>query len=335
MMVKIGIVGAGLRGRLFERALRSQRAEVVGFAEPSKRVAELAGNETGVPVYDSHLALLEAEDPDAFIVATPDFAHRDVAVELASRGKHLLIEKPLATSLEDAEAIYDAVTSAGVRSLVGFENRWNPHVVKAKELIDRGALGRPISAGAVLSNSYSVPLEMLSWAAKSSPAWFLMPHSVDLLVHLLGQKPVTVQAMSSRGELAARGVDTRDAVHALLRFEDGAIATLTSVWTLPDARESIVDFNFSIVGTEGSVSADLTHQGLTTVTDKYRSEWPLEGRIGTAEVGMAAWMAQQFAAGLESGEEFGPGVEHGLLVTRVICAIEESADSGQPVVVGG
>jgi predicted dehydrogenase len=329
-MVTIGIVGAGLRGRLFAEALREQPdVTVVGLAEPSARVAEEARAATGLPVTASHAELLEAVDPDAVIVATPDFAHRQIAVDVADAGKHLLIEKPVATNLDDAHAIAAAVHRSGVRCLVGFENRWNPHVVQAKAAM--ASVGEPITASATLSNSFFVPTTMLSWAAQSSPAWFLMPHTVDLVLWLTGRAPVSVSAVGSRGVLANRGIDTWDVVHALVTFDDGSTATLSSAWTLPDAGDGIVDFRFQVIGTEGSVTADLSHQGLTVVSDKYRSAWPVSGRIGRSQVGPAVWMVQDFAAGLVDGGELGPGIDHGVLVTQIICAIEESITTGQTV----
>jgi predicted dehydrogenase len=331
-MLKIGIVGAGLRGRLFADALRDQPGvTVVGFAEPSERVAAAAHEDTGLPVSPSHGALLEDHDPDAVIIATPDFAHREAAVDVASAGKHLLIEKPLATTLDDAHAIADAVRAGGARCLVGFENRWNPHALKAHDAISAGTLGTPITSSAVLSNSYFVPTRMLSWASASSPAWFLMPHTLDLLTWLNDSPVASVSAIASDGVLAARGIATKDVFHALVTFESGATATLSSVWVLPDAGEGIVDFRFQVIGTAGSVSADLSHQGLSLVSDRSRSEWPLSGRIGRSPVGPPVWMVQQFAAALQDGGELGPGVDHGLAITRAICAIELSVELGRSV----
>ncbi|MGW6278718.1 Gfo/Idh/MocA family protein [Kribbella sp. NPDC055071] len=331
-MLRIGIVGAGLRGRLFADALAdSSGVEVIGFAEPSARVAEDAATSTGLPVVGSHVDLLSDLAPDAVIIATPDFAHRQVAVDVAHYGAHLLIEKPLATTLDDADAIAAAVASGGGRCLVGFENRWNPHVLKAYESIQAGEIGVPITSNATLSNSYFVPTTMLSWAGRSSPAWFLMPHSIDLLTWLTGRTPTRVSAVGSRGVLERRGVDTWDVIHALLTFDDGTTGSISSAWILPDAGEGIVDFRFGVVGTEGSVAADLSHQGLATVTDRQRSLWPLAGRIGRSAVGPAVWMVQDFAAGLIDAGALGPGIDQGLLVTETICAIERSLETGNSV----
>ena len=324
-MIRFGIVGAGLRGRMYAEALAGEPGvEVAAFAELSERVAEAARAATGLPVVSSHDELLSQHDLDAVIVATPDFAHRDAAVAAATAGKHLLVEKPLAMNLDDAYEIRDAVHAGGATCLVGFENRWNPHVVQARRAIESGTLGTHITSTATLSNSYYVPTQMLSWAAKSSPAWFLMPHTVDLMLLFSGRVPVSVTAVASDGVLKARGIDTWDVVHALITFDDGTTASLSSAWTLPDGTDAIVDFRFQFIGTEGTISGDPIHQGLEFVTDRSRAQGTLSGRIGKSLVGAPVWMVQEFAAGLLRGEAIGPGVDHGVLVTEVICAIERS-----------
>ncbi len=324
-MLRCGIVGAGLRGQMYARALADEPGvEVVAFAETSAAVAVAARDGFGLPVETSHEALLDRHDPDLVIVATPDFAHRDAALAVAQAGKHLLIEKPLAMNLEDAWAIRDAVREGGGACLVGFENRWNPHVVTAHRGIEAGVTGRHITSTATLYNTYFVPEQMLSWAAKSSPAWFLMPHTVDLVLWLSGRATVSVMAVGSSGVLKARGIDTLDVVHALITFDDGTTASLSSAWTLPDGGDAIVDFRFQVIGTDGSIAADPIHQGLDVVTDRVRTQGTLGSTIGKAQVGAPVWMAQEFAASLIRGEPIGPGVDQGVLVTEVICAIEES-----------
>ena len=330
--MKFGIVGAGLRGRMYAEALADvPGVEVVSFAEPSQRVADAAWRETGIPVVPTHVELLAQRKLDAVIVATPDFAHRDAAVAVAEAGLHLLVEKPLAMTLPEAYAIRDAVERGGASCLVGFENRWNPHVLSTKRAIEAGTIGTPITSSATLSNSYFVPTQMLSWAAKSSPAWFLMPHTVDMLLWYTGRTPVSVMATASSGVLRERGVDTHDVVHALLTFDDGTTASLTSAWTLPDGTDAIVDFHYQVIGTEGAISGDPIHQGLDVVTDRRRTQGTLGGRIGISQVGAPIWMAQEFATNLLRGEVTGPGVDQGVLVTEVICAIEASFTRGEAV----
>jgi predicted dehydrogenase len=324
-MVRVAIVGAGVRGRLFARALGDQSDVLVtGFAEPNGVTATAVHEETGLPVFASHRELFEQTAPDAAIIATPDFAHRDAAVDAAERGLHILLEKPVATNLADARAIEEAITRAGVQCMVGFENRWNPHCVRAHEAVEQGNLGRVISQSATLSNSYYVPTRMLPWAARSSPAWFLMPHTVDLMLWLSGRTPATVTATGHRGVLAARGVDTWDVVHALITFDDGTTANATSAWILPDSSPAIVDFTFSVLGDAGSVKADLSNQGLVQADTAWHSLWPVGGDVNGELIGAPVWMARNFARALRDGTPVGPTIRDGVRVTEVICAIEES-----------
>lgn len=328
-MPRVGIVGAGIRGRLFAQALAGvPGVEVIGLADSSERVANEAREATGLAVHASHDEMLET-GPDAVIVATPDFAHKDAAVAAANAGCALLLEKPVATSLADAYAIRDAVRATGVRCMVGFENRWNPHLVRVGEAVHQGELGAVASQSYTLSNTYFVPTQMLSWAAKSSPAWFLMPHTTDLAIWLADSRPVEVFATGSRGLLEQRGVDTWDVVHALVTFENGSTANLTSAWILPESMDGIVDFTFQVIGSNGSVRGDLGHQGLVMATDQQRSLWPVGGTVPGELIGAPVWMARHFVRQLETGTELSPSLDEGVLVTEVICAIERSLASGQ------
>ncbi|MGC4107229.1 MAG: Gfo/Idh/MocA family oxidoreductase [Thermomicrobiales bacterium] len=328
-MLKVAIIGAGLRGRMYAAALADvPEVEVVRFVEPSPRVADAAWRETGIPTLPSHDELLAQVTFDAAIVATPDFAHHAPAVALAEAGTHLLVEKPLAMTVPEARAIRDAVARGGRTCLVGFENRWNPHVQATKRAIEADTIGTPITSSATLSNSWFVPEQMLSWAAKSSPTWFLMPHTVDMLLWLTGRSVQSVSAVASRGVLAARGIDTVDVVHALLTWDDGTTSSLTSSWVLPDGQDAIVDFRYQVIGTEGAITGDPIHQGLDVTTDRRRTQGTLAGRIGMAQVGAPIWMAQEWAHNLLSGKATGPGVEQGVVVTEIVSAIEQSYEAG-------
>lgn len=316
---------------MFEEALRGQPGvQVLGFAEPSRSVSDVTRQATGLPVLSSHQALLDELNPEAVIVATPDFAHRDAAVDAGRAGKHLLIEKPLADNADDLDAIMAAVSEGGGRCMVGFENRWNPHFVSMKALVDAGELGAAVTLSANLSNTCFVPTSMLSWAARSSPIWFLMPHTIDLARHLTRQEPIRVHAIGSRGLLAARGVDTWDVVHALITMTSGVTVALTSAWILPEAGDSIIDFTLTLVGSTGSARAEISRQGLTTTTDKQRAGFPFGGTIGRSKIGAAPLMAQDFAQSLIDGRPFRAGLADGVAASRVALAIEESLRSGQP-----
>ncbi len=324
--MRIGIAGCGIRGQLFARALQGEPGvELAGMCDPSAAARERAAVVFGGPIRPSHGELI-ALGLDALVVATPDFAHRQVAVDAAAAGLQLMVEKPIATSIDDADAIVAAVEAAGVSCFVAFENRWNPSFRKLRRVVEAGDLGEIVSVTAVLSNSYYVPTEMLSWAGSSSPAWFLMPHVLDLAVWISGGDPLSVVARGRRGELASRGIDTWDSVHALFELDGSAIANLRTEWVLPDGRPSIVDFRVDVTGTRGSFSVDNSDQGIRMATaDRFSSLGALPEDIDGHEQSMAAWMVRSWAGGLLAGTPAGPDARHGALITRAVELAHRSA----------
>lgn len=324
--MRIGIAGCGLRGILFARALQSEsEVDIVGMCDPSAPAADRAASVFDGPVLASHRELID-RGLDALVVATPDFAHREVAVDAAKAGLQLMVEKPIATSVADAGAIVEAVDAAGVSCFVAFENRWNPSFRKIRRAVELGDLGEVVSVTAVLSNTYYVPTEMLSWAELSSPAWFLMPHVLDLAIWISGGDPLSVVARGRRGELAARGVNTWDSVHALFELDGGALANLRSEWVLPEGRPSIVDFRVDVTGTRGSASIDNSDQGLHLATENgHKSIGLLPEDVDGHEQSMAAWMVRSWARGLIAGTPVGPDARHGAIITRAVELAHRSA----------
>lgn len=332
-MTRIGIVGAGIRGQLFQEALTAvPEVTVVGMCDPSAAVrARVASRmQPSVKVVETHQELY-ALGLDAVVVATPDFAHTEPVLDACAAGLDVVVEKPLAMSVGEATAMRDAVEAAGVRCVVAFENRWNPAFIRAQEGL--ASTGPLITQWVRLSNSFSVPTDMLrSWASRSSPGWFLMPHTVDIAMWMSGSAPVSVSAIGRRGTLAARGVDTWDVLLAHLRFADGSLASLESSWVLPDGLPSKVDFRYDAVSEGARVEFDLGQQGVRITETKTANAGLLPFTAGGAAQGMPQWMIRDVVAGLAKGETVGPDVHHGLLVTRVVAAIHASAEAdGQPV----
>ncbi len=321
--LRVGIVGAGLRGRMFAAVLAGiPGVELVGFAD-TMRPDGLTG-----PVYDSAAELCEKAAPEAIILATPDHLHAEAAVEIARHGIPIMLEKPVATTANDVIAIRDAIQAGGGRCMVAFENRWNPHFLRIREQMDRGRIGRVLHQQAVLSNSYFVPTTMLRWAEHSSPLWFLMPHTVDLVTWMAGAGVRSVSAQGSRGVLAARGVDTWDVVHALLEFDDGSTASLTSSWVLPESLPSIVDFTFEVVGADGAARTSIGREGVQVFGDRHDTlgliDLPQDGTLTAPP----AWMVRSFIDCVRTGAPFPTTLDDGLAVNDVLFAIERSLASG-------
>jgi predicted dehydrogenase len=332
-VIRVGVIGAGIRGSLFTRSLKEHPlATVRAVCDLSSELAQRLANDFDLAAYTDFRVMLEEVELDAVIVATPDFAHRDAVIESATRGLHVLVEKPFATTNDDAYAMRGAVSSAGVHCMVGFENRWNPAFLRVHELAAKGELGQVITQNILLSNSLFVPTRMLSWSGKSSPAWFLMSHTADLAMWISGSAPASVVARGSSGILANLGIDTWDVAHALLTFEDGTTANLTSSWVLPDSMPSIVDFQYQAVGNKAAAFVDLHAASVRVAGRQYGWQLPLGGPIDGQLQGPPTWMVQSFVTRLAAGEPLSPTSDDGVRATEVVSAIHESLESGRAVV---
>jgi predicted dehydrogenase len=115
------------------------RSEVVAVAsEHGDSARAFATSHPGVQVYNEYQQMLADPEIDLVTIATPDHAHADIAVAAAKAGKHLIIEKPLTTSLADADRVIAAVREAGVTAMTLFNHRWVPAYANAKDRIDAG-----------------------------------------------------------------------------------------------------------------------------------------------------------------------------------------------------
>ncbi len=331
-MIRTVIVGMGIRGELFARGLSQNRdAELVAICDVAPQARISAGENWGVPGYEDFVRMLEEQQPEAALVCTPDFAHREYVVAAAEHGAHVMVEKPLATSLEDAEAILEAVEVAGITCQVAFENRWNPPFVKIKQAVERGELGDISLVNAKLNDTLYVPTRMLSWAGKSSVGWFLLPHVVDLTIWLSGKEPTKVYAVANKTVLPSLGVDTYDTICTILSFEGGLQAIFETTWVLPESSPAIFDFKFEILGDRGTMHVDAQDQMLHQSTDRFSYPGTLVLDVHGKARGFPLDMLDSFIDSVKNCTPPLATVREGYEVTRVIEAVHRSIESGQPL----
>jgi predicted dehydrogenase len=245
-----------------------------------------------------------------------------------------MIEKPLATSTAEARSIVEAADAAGTMIMVGFENRWNPRFAAIRtELADRGE--QMINQVVNLNDTRYVPTAMLGWAARSSPGWFLMPHSLDLACWLSGAEPVEVFARGRRGLLAGEGVDTWDAITASIAMSDGSLLVLNSQWVLPTTAPAVFDFRYELHTASSSYRIDIAHDGITRYGPDGVS-WPQSGvrRDHRGLHGVPIDMADDFIAALNGSDLDLPDGRQGLLITAAIDAVHRSINAGTPIELG-
>ncbi|KAF5992043.1 MULTISPECIES: Gfo/Idh/MocA family protein [Streptomyces] len=287
----VAVVGFGWMGRVHTQAYArvphhfpglSLRPELVAVADEVPGRAEEAAAQYGFAA--AHRDWREvAADPRvrAVSIAAPNFLHREIGLAMAEAGKHIWIEKPVGLTAEDARAVSDAVTKAGVQGTVGFNYRGAPAVAAARELIASGEIGTVTHVRIRLFSDYAAhPEGALTWRYErerggSGVLGDLASHGVDLARFLLGEiealtadtaiflprraRPTGATAGHTRatgGELGP--VENEDYVNCLLRFASGARGVLEA------CRVSVGEQNnygFEVHGTKGAVFWDFRRMG--------------------------------------------------------------------------
>lgn len=221
----LAVIGAGLIGRThIDRALNSASVELIGIADPTPQAAVLARS-ARVPCFPDHRSLLTELKPKGVVVATPNVTHVQITLDCLERGAAVLVEKPIADTLEDAQRICEASRKSGLPVLVGHQRRHNPIVRKAKSIVDAGTLGRPVSATVLCT--WLKPLDYfdVAWRRQpgGGPILINLIHDIDLMRHFYGEIE-GVQALASN---QVRGFEVEDTAVVALRFRNGALGTVT------------------------------------------------------------------------------------------------------------
>ncbi len=334
MSDKIGtaVIGCGIFGSIHAEAYSVHPAsELLWVCDIDERRAKELAEKFRCRFTTSLEEIGEDERVQIVSIATPDFAHFEPTMKMLAKNKNVLVEKPMATSSEEAEKMAREAERRRVFLMVDFHNRFNPPFNEAKRAIEEGRIGKPLMAYARLSNSLYVPLQMLSWSGKSGPHWFLMPHIIDLLLWFFTQKPKSVFAKAHKGILSSRGVDTYDFIQALISFEDG-FATVESSWILPDSSPSIVDFQFQLIGEKGKIEINGTRQGIEIAGEKFTYPFVADKRELYGEkwgfVFMPIWY---FVNCVQNKVKPEITPEDGIMVTKVIEGLEKSLKMGKEV----
>jgi predicted dehydrogenase len=266
--------------------------------------------------------VLADESVDAVALATPVPTHAELAIKVLEAGKHCFVEKPMAQSVADAEAVVAAARAADRVLMVGHLLEYHPGVVKLKELIDGGELGRILYV-------YGNRLNLGKLRADENALWSLGAHDVSELLRLAGEEPYEVQA---RGESYMReGVE--DVVFCFLRFPSGLAAHLHLSWLDPHKER-----RFTVVG-EGRMATfdDMALEGKITVYDKgfdqqaesYGEYITRSGDIWSPRLSNQEPLrteCQHFVDSIRGGTAPISDGESGLRVVRVLEALQTSLD---------
>lgn len=339
--IKMAVIGAGgTWGQTHVSIYKEHRlAEVTAICDLNRANAEAAAEKLGVSldgVYTDYREMLARAAIDAVAIVTPDFMHADIAIACAEAKKHMLIEKPLATTEADVYRMVDAIEKNGVRAMVDLHNRWSPPFNTAWNEIRSGKYGKPCTAYFRLNDIRWVATDMLKWASRSSILWFLGSHSLDTLRWLVGSEPSEIYAVKHEGVLKAEGIDTVDAYLTTIKFRNGAIAQMENGWIDPNGNGSINDIKFNMVLERGKVDINNTSHGMIEISDDERTVVPdvlVSNFVFGQCRGFAYESIRSFIDRLYTGKEFHVSLKDAANTSLAILKIFESAESGRPVVV--
>ena len=223
-MLRVGLIGLGYWGPNYARVVTElPGADLVAVCDASSEA--LAFIRARVPTARTTTDpadLFGADDIDAVIVATPTSTHYEIALGALNGSKHVLCEKPLASTVAECNELIAAGERNDAVLFVGHTFLFNPAVRRMRSLIDEGAVGKLLYAHASRTGLGPIRQDV-------NALWDLAPHDLSILIHLFGQEPVSV---SATGQAFLReGVE--DVVFAQLRFGDGAIAGIHVSWLDP------------------------------------------------------------------------------------------------------
>ncbi len=234
--IGLGIVGCGRIGALRARlAARHAGVRFIALSDADAASAARVAGLCGAQVHGSdNRAVIEHPEVDAVIVATPEGEHLAPLLAAIACGKPVLVEKPVALTLAEADRAIAAAEAAKVDVRVGYSRRYKDRYLLAKEQVVKGRIGRVLGASARVYNSRAQALAMMGRNPHATPVVDALTYYVDLIGWFLGHPQlVEVYARGQKGVLAAAGHAADDVDYALLTYADGTVVNLAVSYALP------------------------------------------------------------------------------------------------------
>jgi UDP-N-acetyl-2-amino-2-deoxyglucuronate dehydrogenase len=324
------IVGTGMVARYHAQAIRSTAGtRLVGVCRADVARKAHAEAELGAPCETSYEAVLARPDVDAVCLCTPSGLHAIQAVQAARAGKHVLVEKPMALTLEDAESMIRACASAGVRLGVVLQRRADPSFQAVRASITAGALGTPVLGTATVpylrgQSYYDSAAWRGTWAQDGGGALMNQGiHVVDLLLWLMGD----VSEVSARTATLAHEIEVEDCATATLRFASGALGSLAATTAAAPGFPHRVE----VYGSRSGIQIE----GETVMRPGEARHDPASAGAGASPTGISVIghtrILDDFAAAVREGRApLVPG-EEGRRSLALVLAVYESARTGRAV----
>lgn len=331
--MKIGLMSfAHTHALSYAAVLRDQPDVEVVASDPlhgQRRQGESGGrslaDELNISYVEDYLTLLE--QVDAVIVCSENSRHREDVERAAAAGVHVLCEKPLATTTDDAEAMVAACRQAGVLLMVAFPVRFSAAVRALAGAIENGTLGEVVSFTG--TNNGKLPSER-SWFADPilSGGGALTDHVVHLadVMDLLQDGALPTSVYATKGQLLHSDALAETEGLVSLEYPGGVIATIDCSWSVPDDYPTWGGLTLQAIGTEGSILVEPFQQRVDGFAAAYGGQlWMPFGE------NLDAIMIDAFIAAVRNGRSAGSDGDVGVRTTAIVEAAYASVSTGQPV----
>jgi len=271
--IRVGLVGLGFSGSLHAEAYTAikDKAELVAVCDTDKEKAEMMAGCYCAKAYTDFKEMLDKENLDAVDLCIPHHLHSSFVIAAAKAGKHVMVEKPMATTVEEAEKMIEETKKAKVKFMVAEDQVHLPAHKLAKKLIDKGAIGK-IFMTRVVSGVYDVPEDEKGWKLDPRNKGVLLDmaaHYLMVLYWMVGEME-KVCAMAETVVVEKGKSDFDDNAVALVRFKNGAVGEISVSTTVVSEPLQRLEF----YGTEGTIVIDHScekplkyhsaHQGMET-----------------------------------------------------------------------
>ena len=329
--LRVGLAGLGSMGRNHLRHLSAREGCILtAVADPVADVLADAVAKTGATGFADPLAMIEEAELDAVVIASPTTTHAQLAQAAITRGLPLLVEKPLAATVEEGIALVEVAGAGGVPLQVGHVERFNPAVLELGRRIEKGWVGTIYSITSRRAGPFPARIRDVGVTID------LATHDADIISWVAGERPARVYAETAQRLHASN----EDLLFGLLHFPSGATGMLDVNWLTPAKRRQL-----AVVGEAGMFELDYLTQRLTftsadtgspTIIDGYATTF--EGNVVDVEIAsrepLAAELDAFLAVARDGGRPVVDGID-GLWALAIATSLLDAAGSGRPVDMAG
>ena len=324
--LKAAVIGVGAMGRNHARVYTElDRVDLVGVADTAEENGRRVAAKYGVRAYTDYRRMLEQERPDVVTIAVPTSLHRVVATDAMDQGAHVLVEKPLAATVEQGKALIDSAAELDRKLMVGHIVRFDPAVQSLKQHLEAGELGRIFQVICRRVGPFPSRIRDVGVVVD------LAPHDLDLMRYVTGDEPVRVYAETEQ----QIHTDHEDLLSALLRFRSGVTGVLEINWLTPTKVRDVM-----VLGEQGMFRVDSLTQNLYFY-ENAQANGEMWGALrvlkGVSEGRMVRYPLQRYEPLKAELEAFADAVlndepvpvrgEDGLAALRLALALVESGET--------